>query len=408
VGESIRGVGGYPSTGPVYAADFTAWSKSKQLVSAVLGLPLLVFLMAGVGWIAMALAQERGSSLPLGVGVAAGAVLGIGLGLARLVAVARKRTWIDDGALVFRMWRTRRVELARARSVVVARIDHRRFRRGIVGLVVSIVDGDGRVWWLQFWVRPLMSITPEMAWHLAETLRRADCPGADEAAGILAELTPAPAALPRIPVAELPRWVTGLRWTWVPVALMGVLVVPAIFFLPTAVGESGPARAVPADVCSLIPDELLARVVPAGEIDDQSGGGRPSRAVCSVHAGSARTDSTGTASLDITVERYQGRRWTSREDEARDWFAWTKRLLLDKDDATFTTRVSDLADLGDSAYLEVEDRSGSGDEGRENLTVHVLNGDTILTVSYSASPTDETLVASAAVTVARALLEGLR
>jgi hypothetical protein len=247
-----------------------------------------------------------------------------------------------------------------------------------------------------------------MARHLAETLRQAGCSGADEAAGILAELTPAPAALPRIPVAELPRWVTGLRWTWVPVALVGVLVIPAIFFLPTAVGESGPARAVPADVCSLIPDELLARVVPAGEKNDQSGGGQPSRAACSVHTGSARADSAGTASLDITVERYRGRRWTSREDEARDWFAWTKRLLLDKDDATFTTRVSDLADLGDSAYLEVDDRSGSGDEGQEDLTVHVLSGDTILTVSYSASPTDETLVASAAVTVARALLEGLR
>jgi hypothetical protein len=394
-------------TSPVQLAGPTGPRRVVLQLLAVLQIPFLTGAAAGGGLFAGAFAQDRGYPVSPGLGAVAGAVLGVVYGLTFLVFVARSGTWLDGDVLVFRTLRTRRVELARARSVVIARLETRQVGLPPGSLLLAIVDEDGKVWWLQFRLGPVMAVPEKVTLQLVEALRRADCPGAGMVANHLAEVVATPAAQGRVPVADLPRSVATARWLrLVPILVMS-LVVPAVF-VPFMLGDTTKARAVPANVCALIPAALSAQVVPAGVIKNAGGSEIPDHTSCTVQTDNARADTTAWASLYVKVERSGGNVWTSRDDAARDDFARYKRIIRDPDGPVGISRnVQDIAALGDSAFLTVKDRSRVNVE-EVDLAVHVLDGDTVLTVSYDATPTTEVLAASAAVAVARALLEELR
>lgn len=397
------------------STDVNGASRSGKIAGALVASPFLLLLCCLGGGIGHAVTEGVGPfSAPIGVWIGTAAVGAVGLCALLVVSAARRGVWLEGDALVFGGLRSRRVELARARSVALLRIRQnlvRKSRRYVV-LVLSVTDERGAVRWLQLrrggWI---VVAAPEMR-LLADALRRTDAPGAGETADALAALAANPGDEESIPLAVLPRLVRWSRWTALLAPLVGVLVFPLMFIVPMLASDAS-ARRVPENVCALVPADLLARLVPAGQMDTPESSYSSSykaRTTCEVRTDQETASTTAGASLSIELERYAGKRigFSDAEDEAQDQFASHKAYPLT---ATSGYRVADLSGLGDSAYLAVREPPAptkpGGTVDNWSVQVVVLRADAVLTVGYTASPTDERRAASAAVAVTRALLKEL-
>jgi hypothetical protein len=197
-----------------------------------------------------------------------------------------------------------------------------------------------------------------------------------------------------------------VRWIGLPLMVLPLVFTMTCLVLPTVFAEK--PRDVPGDVCALVPADLLARLVPAAgarDHDAENGQQFTNRARCSVRTDTAQATSTARGSLMISLKRHGDLALRDPAEHAQDEFASSKRYRLRRGDSS----VFDLRKLGDSAYL-AKDRASDNDRASRvsQVEVVVLRKDVELTVWYSAGPSDERLVSSAAVAVAHALLAGLR
>jgi hypothetical protein len=186
-----------------------------------------------------------------------------------------------------------------------------------------------------------------------------------------------------------------------------VLVVLASLVAFPLIGKRAP-RAAPADPCALVPAEVLALVVPAaGPPKARVRNGQPyaNEADCTVKTDPGRAPTDATGNLSVSIERDGSRGAERPAGHAQTDFAVRKRQ--EQEGRLVKRRVSDLAGLGESAYLSA-DVPGEPAGGSATARVMVLSGDTIATVTYSASPSDDRLVAAAAVRVARELMKAAR
>jgi hypothetical protein len=165
----------------------------------------------------------------------------------------------------------------------------------------------------------------------------------------------------------------------------------------TRFGPSQPATL--ADVCSLVPGDLLGRLVPGATPEDKKVLASRLRATKTCRAGTSYRRPV-TASLRVEVSRY-GRYldYPPPEHAKRDFIA--RKNVHSK---VSTNSVFDVAGLGQSAFLEV-DPYPSG--ATVQASVYVLRGDVLISVEYSASPSSGDLVTAAAVAVSRRVMEKL-
>ncbi|MET7421119.1 hypothetical protein [Dactylosporangium sp. NPDC005555] len=206
------------------------------------------------------------------------------------------------------------------------------------------------------------------------------------------------ASAPAPGLVRLARWapaVSGLALALVP--LLGV--VAATF------ARSG-VRAAPGDLCGLVPAGLLGRLVPTPGAPQRE----PSRvdlARCMVSTDRPQP-SAGYGALVLEVERHGGATLQSPADRAQDWYAGLKRTRLEGRGVK-PQRVVDVPGLGDDAYVTTDEPSADRDGDPRGFAIAtVLAGDTVLTVSYTAEPSTDALATAAAVSVARAVLGGVR
>jgi hypothetical protein len=187
-----------------------------------------------------------------------------------------------------------------------------------------------------------------------------------------------------------------------------VILLPAIVlgasFLPLH-GDS-PPRSVPADVCALIPADLLSRVVPAGKVSEvDARNAEPYRNVarCTVRTDSDSATTTAYGSLNVELQRHGSLGRQGPGDRARDDFASSKKFALT--DTISPQRVFDVNRLGDSAFVAIgKPNDFAVQEHQSAVEVQVLADERTLLIYYVASPTTDDLAVSAAVAVARALL----
>jgi hypothetical protein len=153
-------------------------------------------------------------------------------------------------------------------------------------------------------------------------------------------------------------------------------------------------------VCGLVPAELLARLAPgatASDVDHNFSSGLQVSKECQ-----ARTGFTGdtTAQLRVEVTRYGSFLDYPPAEHAKHDFINAKKIAPQLSMGP----PRDVAGVGDSAFVTV-DPEPIGDFQRAEI--QVLRGTEIVEVSYWADPSTPDLVASAALTVARAVLEKL-
>jgi hypothetical protein len=179
-------------------------------------------------------------------------------------------------------------------------------------------------------------------------------------------------------------------------------------FLAPMVLQSGP-RAVPSDVCSLIPDDLLSKLVPTAKQTDVSASNDQqftNRASCTEQTDADKATTTADASLLIQLQRDGSVANRGPSAAARDDFVGAKSYAVS--DTIQKKKVYDIK-LGDAAFLTVDQRDQyDNDQSQSTVNVQVLKGDIILSVNYIASPTTDERTAAAAITVADAILGGLR
>ena len=160
------------------------------------------------------------------------------------------------------------------------------------------------------------------------------------------------------------------------------------------------SNSVPA-VCGLVPADLISRLVPGATAEDKPDV-YPTR-LQATKGCDAETGYTGDriAQLRIKVDRYGTfLDYPPREHAKRDFIS--DKNLAPK---LSTGQPRDVAGLGDSAFVAMDPKP-VGNYNRAQ--VNVLRADVIVEVTYSANPSSPDLVAAAAVTVARAVLEKLR
>lgn len=197
--------------------------------------------------------------------------------------------------------------------------------------------------------------------------------------------------------------VRAARWATASSGLIIVLLVLGVLVLPQAVRSE--VRAVPDDLCALVPAELLARLVPAPATPERrTGPASDQRARAECEVSTEKRDATY-GSLVLEVERHGAAMFRGAAGDTRDSYAGLKQTRLTG--GLVPQRVADVPGLGDDAYV-TGDASTTDRASRGFAIVTVLAGDTILTVSYNAAPSTDALATSAAVTVARAMLGGLR
>jgi hypothetical protein len=187
-----------------------------------------------------------------------------------------------------------------------------------------------------------------------------------------------------------------------PLLLMGLVV--------WRLNDQHPPKAVPADVCALVPADLLARVVPAAKPGKPSTDGpslTAATARCSTRTDPDNATSTADADLSIQVDHEGSLGGKDPGAHARDEFAGDKRREITK--PLDPGRVFDLPGLGDDAYVFVQrPRNYAVTEHRSSVEVHVLAGATVLRVDYDAAPSTDDLATAAAVALAQALLGAVR
>jgi hypothetical protein len=171
-----------------------------------------------------------------------------------------------------------------------------------------------------------------------------------------------------------------------------------------------PPGGVPADVCALIPTDLLNRVVPAakvGDVDSKNSETYTNRARCSAQTDPDTARTTARGSLSVELDRHGTLAGKDPREHAQDEFGSSKRFALS--DTIVPHRVFDLERLGDAAFVAVDrQRDTDRQEHQSVVEVEVLAADRTLRLHYVASPTTDDLAVSAAVAVARALLGRLR
>jgi hypothetical protein len=206
---------------------------------------------------------------------------------------------------------------------------------------------------------------------------------------------------------RLPWSMRAVKQFWVPFVLAPQ--VPLMILMLRSNSREQPQQ-VPANLCALIPTDLLARVVPAGKIEDvkaDNTGTYNNTAECSAVTNTDEATTTARSSLWIRLTRHAGDSTRSPEKTAQNSFAITKAYRMN--DSTSSERVFDISKLGDSAYLSIRDVSDFERRAQESrVEVSVWRKDIELTVHYFAAPTDEALSSSAAVAVARALTDALQ
>jgi hypothetical protein len=195
---------------------------------------------------------------------------------------------------------------------------------------------------------------------------------------------------------------------WLPL----VAVVPVVFVFGSLIPltDKHPPGSVPADVCALVPPDLLDRLVPAArtsDVDAKNAEPYTNVARCSAQTDGERATTTARGSLSVELRRHGTLAGLDPRGHAQDDFASDKRFELT--DAIVRKRVSDLGGLGDSAFVSVArpDDSDARDH-RTTVQLEVLARDRILRLHYAASPTTDDRAVSALLAVARALLGALR
>jgi hypothetical protein len=167
--------------------------------------------------------------------------------------------------------------------------------------------------------------------------------------------------------------------------------------------------AVPADLCSLVPADLLARVVPSALQQERRVTTNSPEAISDCITTSHPNlpeppEDFRTGLLDLRLGRFAGSGRDTSARHAEELFVTEKQSSMDR-----PAVVGDLAGLGDSAYLVVDVVTTSdGSHLQSAATVTVLFDDMVLDVNYSAQPSTQADVNSAAVEVARALVGRLR
>jgi hypothetical protein len=214
---------------------------------------------------------------------------------------------------------------------------------------------------------------------------------------------------------EVHRPPGGRWWTWATVvALLFAVTATAVDIIPR---NTRNAAAVPADLCALLPTDLLNLLVPSArernkQVDTTHG--YFSSSSCAEASGTLtypddRTVEIG--SLNLLLSRDGGSGSDSPARRARSDFIAEKQHNLDHPIviADQPSYVRDLAGLGDSAYLVINvvvDSDSSHAIGDASLWV--LFGDATLSVEYIAHPSTQAKVESGAVEVARALIGRLQ
>jgi hypothetical protein len=212
-----------------------------------------------------------------------------------------------------------------------------------------------------------------------------------------------PPALPPAPARRRSR----LLWL-VPLAILLPATIMCATVLPMAF-KHGPGD-VPANVCALIPTDLLNRVVPAGKVEDPTSSNTEpytNRARCTAQTDADSAPTTARATLSVELERHGSLAGQDPDEHAQDDFVSSKKFALAR--SISPADVFDVDRLGDSAFIAVRRRDDvDRREHRSTLDLWVLAHDRVLRLHYVASPTTDDRAASAVVAVARALLGALR
>jgi hypothetical protein len=202
------------------------------------------------------------------------------------------------------------------------------------------------------------------------------------------------------------RWLPAARL--VPWLFLLLIVLPAIL-LGTSflrINVKAAPGGVPADMCALIPADLLAQVVPAGKVsgvESKNSESYTNVARCEVQTEPDKATTTANASLAVELRRNGSLAGRNPRQHAQDDFASGKKLAMT--DTITPTRVFEVSRLGDSAYVSVRKPSSlAATQHQSMVEVQALAGDKVLRITYFASPTTDDLAASAAVAVVRALL----
>ena len=164
----------------------------------------------------------------------------------------------------------------------------------------------------------------------------------------------------------------------------------------------------PDNACALLPADLLALVVPSAAAPVLTvNNGRPytNTSRCLIRTETSGPERAASGYLILEVDRNGSQGGDSAESHAQTSFALGKKFA--QEGSIIQRRVNDLAGLGDSAYLAVVIHP-DGSREDAGADVAVLSGDMIVTVQYSASPSDDRLVAAAAVRLARELVKAVR
>jgi hypothetical protein len=195
---------------------------------------------------------------------------------------------------------------------------------------------------------------------------------------------------------------------WAPLVALAPLVFVFVSLIPMTAKH--PPGSVPADVCALVPPDLMDRVVPAAKVthvDARNSERYTNVARCSVQTDGDRATTTARGSLSVELRRYGTLAGQGPQEHAQEDFAFDKKFALA--DTIVPGRVSNVGGLGESAFVSVARRDGSGvAEHQSTVQVEVLARDRTLRLHYVASPTTDDRAVSAAVAVARALLGAVR
>ncbi|NYI04045.1 hypothetical protein [Allostreptomyces psammosilenae] len=166
----------------------------------------------------------------------------------------------------------------------------------------------------------------------------------------------------------------------------------------------GEAEAAPADLCRLVEAEDLRRIVPQGVESSRTDpwNAVESRAYCEVLS-PGTPDGSGEgprATLYLGLTRHGDTRTGDGWGEAREAFTWSREYAAGDRGAP-----EDLPGVGEAAFVEVAEESGGAAGGRwVTAEVTVLLGRDLLTVDYSATPTDPARARAVAVAVAERVL----
>lgn len=194
------------------------------------------------------------------------------------------------------------------------------------------------------------------------------------------------------------------RWTWrnVLVVVLAGLAAAVGSWLPGMLFDQDPAAS-PRDPCALIAEKTLALVVPSPKVtrsEASNDGPYTTYGYCDVETDSDRATSSARAWLSVDIERSGSVGYLGPAESARHDFTFSKRYSRDEGD-----RLSDVRNLGDSAYVQIE--ADEDEEDQWSVRLHVLAGSDEIEVGYSAGPTDDELALAAAIAVARSVTKGL-